>query len=69
MAPRGIPPEQTFPNPVDFKQRESPDDRFRGHATRRNIAAIHGDAALKAGGGQWRALYELAADTRSQYRH
>lgn len=56
-------------NPVDFEQREGRVDRFRGHAVRRNIAAVHGTEALTTGGNPWNEIYEMALDARERYGH
>jgi hypothetical protein len=48
-------------NPVDFEQREGRVHRFGGHAIRRNVAAGHRAAGLRAGDDDvWRAMYDAA---------
>ena len=42
-------------NPVDLEQREGRVHRYKGHAVRRNVAAIHGKAALEL----WRPSDDL----------
>ena len=44
-------------NPVDLEQREGRVHRYKGHAVRRNVAAIHGKAALEL----WRPSDDLWA--------
>lgn len=52
-------------NPVDLEQREGRVHRYRGHAVRKNIAAVHGGAGEVIGGkNPWPRLYELAAAVR-----
>jgi hypothetical protein len=46
---------------VDFEQREGRVHRFGGHAIRRNVAARHRPAGLRAGDDDvWRAMYDAA---------
>lgn len=49
-------------NPVDLEQREGRVHRYKGHAVRRNIAAVYGQRAevLKAD-DPWEAMFDLAA--------
>ena len=49
-------------NPVDLEQREGRIHRYKGHAVRRNVAAVHGQSALDAWshGDVWRSIFELA---------
>ena len=50
-------------NPVDLEQREGRVHRYKGHAVRRNVAAMHGETALAAwqpGDDVWRRIFELA---------
>lgn len=56
-------------NPVDFEQREGRVDRFRGHAVRKNVAAAHGEAALRdgTGGPVWSRIYTYATDQRGDF--
>lgn len=57
-------------NPVDFEQREGRIDRFRGHAIRKNVAARHGQAALRSDeSSPWRSLYAVATDLRDSHGH
>lgn len=49
-------------NPVDFEQREGRVDRYKGHATRKNVAAAHRSAALAPDvTDPWTAVFEAAA--------
>src|SRR5690606_9916008 len=44
-------------NPVDLEQREGRVHRYKGHAVRKNVAAVHGDSAVTSDGTDpWRAL-------------
>lgn len=57
-------------NPVDMEQREGRVHRFKNHAVRKNVAAIHGSAAIdlvRSGTKHdpWRAAFELAEATAS----
>ena len=50
-------------NPVDLEQREGRVHRYKGHAVRRNIAAVHGREATKAwrlGLDVWELIFESA---------
>jgi len=50
-------------NPVDLEQREGRVNRYKGHAIRRNLAAVHGADALVAwrpGDDPWALLLALA---------
>ena len=50
-------------NPVDLEQREGRVHRYKGHAVRKNVAALHGDSVL--GGSTvdvWRVLFEAALE-------
>lgn len=49
-------------NPVDFEQRDGRVNRFRGHALRKNVAAMHGGAMLRSA-NPWSEGYLLAALT------
>ena len=52
-------------NPVDLEQREGRIHRYKGHAVRRNVAATHGQDALRAwrpGEDIWTLIFELAND-------
>lgn len=56
-------------NPVDMEQREGRVHRFKGHAVRKNVAKICGEATLAALGGSdepdlWAALWAAAAGKR-----
>ena len=52
-------------NPVDLEQREGRVHRYKGHAVRRNVAAVFGRdlyaEALSKGVDPWSALFEIAA--------
>ena len=51
-------------NPVDFEQREGRVHRYKGHAIRKNVAAVHGAAAFeKPGGDPWEAMFAAAASS------
>ena len=50
-------------NPVDLEQREGRVHRYKGHAVRRNVAAVHGEAALGSwspGDDLWKLIFERA---------
>lgn len=52
-------------NPVDMEQREGRVHRYKNHAVRKNVAAVHGSAALdrvRSGAARdpWFAMFELA---------
>ena len=50
-------------NPVDLEQREGRVHRYKGHAVRRNVAALWRDAALQEwvpGEDYWQRLFEVA---------
>lgn len=50
-------------NPVDLEQREGRVHRYKGHAVRKNVAAVHGDASLaRDGHDPWATLFDHAAD-------
>lgn len=52
-------------NPVDFEQREGRVNRFAGHAVRKNVASMHGRAAIAgAGPGKhpWQNAFDAADD-------
>ncbi|MBJ2119413.1 hypothetical protein I6N91_00290 [Arthrobacter sp. MSA 4-2] len=50
-------------NPVDFEQREGRVHRYLGHAVRKNVANLHGPAALKPGvTDPWQCLFQTASD-------
>lgn len=52
-------------NPVDLEQREGRVHRYKGHAVRKNIAMVHGRAALEPGArDRWAVAFELAARAR-----
>lgn len=52
-------------NPVDMEQREGRVHRYKGHAVRKNIAAVHGDsAATPDATDPWRAAFDAAEATR-----
>ncbi len=50
-------------NPVDLEQREGRVHRYKGHAVRRNVAAMYGEKALEAwrpGVDLWDLIFQLA---------
>ena len=50
-------------NPVDLEQREGRVHRYKGHAVRRNVAAVHGEAALvswRPGDDLWELIFQSA---------
>ena len=50
-------------NPVDLEQREGRVHRYKGHAVRRNVAALWRDAAVRGwehGDDLWERLFEIA---------
>ena len=50
-------------NPVDMEQREGRVHRFKGHAVRKNVARVHGAAALRAFNPDiWEVLFSLAEE-------
>ncbi len=51
-------------NPVDLEQREARVHRYKGHAVRKNIAAIHRAAAFVDGSDPWAALFDAAVAAR-----
>ena len=53
-------------NPVDLEQREGRIHRYKGHAVRRNVAAVHGEAALtswRPGDDLWALIFQRADRT------
>jgi len=50
-------------NPVDLEQREGRVHRYKGHAIRKNVAAMHSAAALDAD-DPWEAMFDAAAAAR-----
>ena len=48
-------------NPVDLEQREGRVHRYKGHAIRKNLAAVHRAAAFEPGvSDPWEALFDAA---------
>ena len=47
-------------NPVDLEQREGRVHRYKGHAIRKNVAAVHRADAFEAAGDPWEAMFEAA---------
>ena len=50
-------------NPVDLEQREGRVHRYKGHAVRRNVAALHGAAAFESwrpGNDIWNLIFQRA---------
>jgi len=52
-------------NPVDLEQREGRVHRYKGHAIRKNVAAMHSAAALDAD-DPWEAMFDAAATARRE---
>ncbi len=53
-------------NPVDLEQREGRVHRYKGHAVRKNVATVHGGAALDvAYDDPWAAVFNAAVAARS----
>jgi len=53
-------------NPVDLEQREGRVHRYKGHAVRKNIADLHGSAALSSETADpWTAMFDAAVDARA----
>ena len=53
-------------NPVDLEQREGRVHRYKGHAVRRNVAAVHGKTALESwrpGDDLWTLIFQRADRT------
>jgi hypothetical protein len=55
-------------NPVDLEQREGRVHRYKGHAVRKNVVSAHGDAALRADGDPWTAMFEAARSAENGRR-
>jgi hypothetical protein len=54
-------------NPVDLEQREGRVHRYKGHAVRKNVAAVHGGAALDAAfDDPWAAVFDAAVAARGE---
>jgi hypothetical protein len=51
-------------NPVDLEQREGRVNRYKNHAVRRNVAQVHRDVGVRAGGDPWQAMFEAAVRSR-----
>ncbi|MFN0150833.1 MAG: helicase-related protein [bacterium] len=52
-------------NPVDLEQREGRVHRYKGHAVRKNVAAMHGLAALSTRAGDpWEGMFAAAVRAR-----
>jgi hypothetical protein len=52
-------------NPVDLEQREGRVHRYKGHAVRKNVAMVHGDAARSTPSQDpWMAMFAAAEKTR-----
>ncbi|ADG76161.1 helicase domain protein [Cellulomonas flavigena DSM 20109] len=51
-------------NPVDLEQREGRVHRYKGHAVRKNVAVLHGEAALEDRDDPWGAVFEAAHAAR-----
>ena len=47
-------------NPVDLEQREGRVHRYKGHAVRKNVAAVHRAAAANGGGDPWERMFAAA---------
>ena len=53
-------------NPVDLEQREGRVHRYKGHAIRKNLARIYGDAALADDEGDpWERVFSAAVASRT----
>lgn len=53
-------------NPVDLEQREGRVHRYKGHAVRKNVADVHGAAALGSQGADpWTSMFDAAVDSRA----
>lgn len=52
-------------NPVDLEQREGRVHRYKGHAIRKNVAALYSDAAFDAD-DPWEAMFDAAARERRE---
>lgn len=54
-------------NPVDLEQREGRVHRYKGHAIRKNLAAVHGHDVLARGGKDpWGQMFEAGAAERPE---
>ena len=51
-------------NPVDLEQREGRVHRYKRHAVRKNVAAIHGVAALGENTDPWADVFAAAQEVR-----
>ncbi|MCC2314179.1 helicase-related protein [Cellulomonas xiejunii] len=51
-------------NPVDLEQREGRVHRYKGHAVRKNVAALHGAAALGENADPWADVFAAAQEGR-----
>lgn len=51
-------------NPVDLEQREGRVHRYKGHAVRKNVAAVHAQAALTGSVDPWAAMFDAAERQR-----
>ena len=57
-------------NPVDLEQREGRVHRYKGHAIRKNVAALYGPRALReAGSDPWIQLFEIARREAGNHDH
>jgi len=57
-------------NPVDLEQREGRVHRYKGHAIRKNVAALYGPKALReAGSDPWIQLFEIARLEAGDHNH
>jgi hypothetical protein len=53
-------------NPVDLEQREGRVHRYKGHAVRKNVAGVHGSAALDPDFiDPWSAMFDAAVHARA----
>lgn len=53
-------------NPVDLEQREGRVHQYKGHAVRKNVAAVHGLEALEGEDADpWAAMFEAASAVRA----
>ncbi|WP_147917197.1 C-terminal helicase domain-containing protein [Ruania zhangjianzhongii] len=54
-------------NPVDLEQREGRVHRYKGHAVRKNVAAVHGAKAVTPSGTDpWQAVFDAAEADRPE---
>jgi hypothetical protein len=54
-------------NPVDLEQREGRVHRYKGHAVRKNVAAVHRPVAFGPEADPWQALFAAASASREAH--